>query len=153
MFSPVQGLCAYALPPLWDSLTDLTVKFNAFAVHHCFAELFHDWMLDPALRYNVTLLVKSSWSNFSHAKQKKTCFRLWLRSWVFAQTGNISCVRAEIHSVSLLLTSATLIMHGCVETQRHRCSGVEIWPILPSVCWSLKNSFPKVWHSLRKRVI
>ena len=71
MYSPVQGLCAFALPPLWDSLTDLTVKFNAFAVHHCFSELLYDWVLDPDKRYNVTLLVKSSSSHFSHAKQKR----------------------------------------------------------------------------------
>ena len=59
------------LPPLWDSLTDLTVKFNAFAVHDSFSELSHYWMLDPAKRYNVTLLVNSSSSHFSHAKQKR----------------------------------------------------------------------------------
>ena len=71
MFSPIQGLSVFALPPLWDSLTDLTVKFNAFAVHHTFSEVFHNWMLDPTKRYNVTLLVKSSSSHFSHAKQKR----------------------------------------------------------------------------------
>ena len=57
MYSLIQGLCDFALPPLRISLTDLTVKFNPFAVHHAFAEVFHDWMPDPVKRYNVTILV------------------------------------------------------------------------------------------------
>ena len=101
MYSPVQGLCAFALPPLWDSLTDLTVKFNAFVVHHRFAELFHDWMLHPAKRYNVTLLVKSSSSHFSHAKQKQLASDYDSDRESLLKLVTCSVLDAVMHSLSL----------------------------------------------------
>ena len=98
---PVRDLCVFALPSLWDALTDLTVKFNVFAAHHLFAEVFHGWMLDPARRYNVTILVKSSSSNFSHTKQKRLASDYGSDRGSLLKLVTCSILHAFIHSLSL----------------------------------------------------
>ena len=72
-------------------------------MHHTFADMFHDWMLTytPAKRYNVTVLVKSAATNFSHAKQKRLALDYDSDRESTLKLVIFSVVHAIIHSLSL----------------------------------------------------